>query len=73
MNLKVVLVACLVTTACFAQQEKEPPRSSEPAIATRPSEQDQARAATKAPSLRVSEQEAARAAAASPWDCAMSI
>jgi hypothetical protein len=64
MNWKGVLVACLMTTACFAQQEKEPPRSSEPAISARPSEQDQARAATKAPSLQVSEQEAGRAAAA---------
>jgi hypothetical protein len=64
MNWQCTLVACLITAACFAQQEKEPPRSSEPAIAARPSEQDKARAAVKAPALNVSEQEAAKAAVA---------
>lgn len=64
MNWHRILVAGLMTAACFAQQEKEPPRSNEPAIATRPSEQDKLRAAAKAPALNVSEQEAARAAVA---------
>lgn len=64
MNSHLLLLACLVTTICFARQEKEPPRSNEPAIASRPSELDQARAAVKAPSLNVPEQEAARAALA---------
>ncbi len=58
------LIVCLMTAACCAQQEKEPPRSNEPAIATRPSEQDKPRAAVKAPALNVSEREAARAAVA---------
>ena len=64
MNWHRILVPCLMTAACFAQQEKESPRSNEPAIATRPSEQDKARAAVKAPALNVSEQEAAKAAVA---------
>ena len=64
MNWHCILVACLMTAACFAQHEQEPPRSNEPVIATRPSEQDKARAAVTAPALNVSEQEVAKAAAA---------
>ena len=64
MNGQRILIVCLISAACFAQQEKEPPRSNEPATTTRPSEQDKERAAVKAPALNVSEQEAAQAAAA---------
>jgi len=64
MNWHRILIACLISAVCYAQQEKTPPRSSEPANTTRPSELDQRRAAVKAPSLKVSEREAASAAAA---------
>lgn len=64
MNRHRILIVCLTTAACFAQQQKEPPRSNEPAIRTRPSEQDKARTAVKPPALNVSQQEAAKAAAA---------
>jgi hypothetical protein len=55
-------MACFMTAACFAQQEKAHPRSGEAAITARPSETDKERAAMKAPSLQVPEREAARAA-----------
>jgi hypothetical protein len=56
-----IIIVGLLTTACFAQDAKEPPHSTEPAI-TRPSEQDRARIEVKAPSLNVSDQEATKVA-----------
>jgi len=64
MYLHRIIIVGLMTTTCFAQEVKEPPRSNEPAVAKRPSEQDKERVAAKAPSLSVSDHEATKAAAA---------
>ena len=58
------IILLLTTATCLAQTPPQPPRSEQPDIATRPSQQDAARAAAKAPSLKVSDPEAAKTAAA---------
>lgn len=64
MRLHHIVIVGLLTTSCFSQDPKEPPRSNERGVVIHPSERDKERAVVKAPSLSVSDQEATKTAAA---------